>query len=223
MSINITFLGQSGFVLKSDSHVVVIDPYLTDNPLATMKPGDIQCGTIVLTHGHGDHLGDTVAIAKANDATVYASFELANYLVEQDCKAELGNPGGQIETEFGFIAFTQAVHSSSYEGRYMGAACGVVVSIGGVRFYHLGDTALFSDLRLIGELYQPDVAAVPIGDRFTMGPQHATMAAEWIKPKMAIPVHYKTFPLLVQSADGFRPGGMKVQVMEPGQTIEFGE
>jgi L-ascorbate metabolism protein UlaG (beta-lactamase superfamily) len=221
MAVTLTFLGHAAFLVNDGDHTVAIDPFLTDNPVATMKPEDVSCKFITLTHGHSDHFGDTIAIAKKNDATVYAAFEIYQYLSEQGVNAEPGNPGGKITTDFGWVAFTQAFHSSSYEGRYMGMPCGVVVNVGGVTVYHLGDTALFSDMKLIGELYRPDIALVPVGDRFTMGPELGTKAAEWIKPKVAVPMHYATWPLLLPDASGFTPVGVEVKVMDPGESWEY--
>ncbi len=223
MAITITFLGHAGFVLEDDTHAIAIDPFLTDNPVAVNKPGDIRCQYIALSHGHPDHFGDTIAIAKANNATVMGAFEITDYVVEQGIeKIEPANPGGKIETDFGWVAFTQAFHSSSHKGRYMGMPCGVVVQLGGVTVYHLGDTTLFGDLKLLGEIYQADIACVPIGDRFTMGPELATKAAEFINPKVAIPMHYKTWPVLVQDASAFTPAGLTVKVMEPGERWQYG-
>ena len=221
MSITVTFLGHAGFVLDDGAHALAIDPFLTDNPVATASAEEIRCHAIILTHGHADHLGDTVAIAKANNATVYAAFEIAEFLGEQGCNTEPGNPGGKISGDFGWVAFTPAFHSSSYEGRYMGMPCGVVVNLGGVTVYHCGDTGLFSDMKLIGEVYRPDIAMIPIGDRFTMGPELAATAAEWIKPKVAVPIHYKTWPLLVPDASGFTPQGVEIKVMEPGESWQY--
>jgi L-ascorbate metabolism protein UlaG (beta-lactamase superfamily) len=181
----------------------------------------VVCTHVALTHGHSDHLGDTLTIARANDATVVGAFEIAAWAGENGvARTEPGNPGGRIDFPFGWIAFTQAFHSSSYEGRYMGMPCGLVISMGGQVFYHAGDTGLFSDMKLIGELYRPTVVALPIGDRFTMGPQLASRAAELIGAPVAIPIHFRTFPPLVQSAADFRPAGVDVHEMEPGETWE---
>jgi L-ascorbate metabolism protein UlaG (beta-lactamase superfamily) len=221
MSITLTFLGHAGVLLEDGTFAVAIDPFLTGNPVAKHRPADLHCTHVVLTHGHSDHLGDTVAIARANRATVFGSFELTQYLGEQGVATEPGNPGGRITTDFGWVAFTQAFHSSSYEGRYLGVACGAVVHLGGVTVYHCGDTGLFGDMALLGEIYRPDIALIPIGDRFTMGPQLASRAAELIKPRIAVPIHYRTFPPLAQDASGFKPNGVDVKVLQPGESFRY--
>lgn len=224
MAMEITFLGHSGFLLSDGEKRIAIDPFLSGNPVATMKADEIECDAIVLTHGHADHFGDTVAIAKRTGATVYAAFEICNYLGEHGIEnVEPGNPGGKISADFGWVAFTHAFHSSSYEGRYMGMPCGVVVHLGGATLYHCGDTGLFGDMRLIGELYVPDIACIPIGDRFTMGPEQGKMAAEMIKASVAIPIHYKTWPLLAQDAAKFKPSGVEVKEMQPGEMWTHGD
>jgi len=187
-------------------------------------PKDLKVNHIALTHGHADHLGDTIAIAKANNAPVFAPFEVHQYLSKKGVKLSeetAGNPGGKINTDFGYVAFTHAIHSSSIDGQYAGVACGLVINIGGVTIYHCGDTALFSDMKLIGELYRPNVACIPIGDRFTMGPEHATIAAEWIGAKVAIPVHYKTWPMLTQDATRFKPKGIEVRELAVGESMRI--
>jgi L-ascorbate metabolism protein UlaG (beta-lactamase superfamily) len=222
MALNITFLGHSGFLLDDGAHQLAIDPFLTGNELARHKPDDITCQYVALTHGHADHFGDTVEIARNNDATVIAAFEICEYLGEQGItRTEPGNPGGRVHTDFGYVAFTQAFHSSSYEGRYMGMPCGLVISMGGVKFYHCGDTCLFGDMRLIGEIAHPDIAAIPCGDRFTMGPELAARAAQMINPRVAIPIHYATFPALTDDISAFRPDGVEVRKMEPGESWSF--
>jgi len=222
MPLDITFLGHSGFLLSDGKHTLAIDPFLTGNPLAKHKPGDVRCQTIALTHGHGDHFGDTVEIAQKNNAELIAVFELCEYAQKKGVKKiNPGNTGGRIDTDFGYIAFTQAFHSSSHDGHYLGMPCGLIIEMGGVVFYHCGDTALFNDMRLIAELYQPNIAAVPIGDRYTMGGLHASRAADLINPRYAIPIHYKTFDQLDQTADAFKPMGVDVKEMQPGESWRY--
>lgn len=221
MSVSITFFGHSGFLFSDGTNTIAVDPFLTGNPVATVSADDVNCDYSALTHGHADHFGDTIAIAKRTGATVIAAFEITEYLTEQGVSnVSPGNPGGRIATEFGWVAFTQAFHSSSYEGRYMGMPCGLIIHIGNKTIYHCGDTGLFGDMKIIGKVYHPDIACIPIGDRFTMGPDLAKIAAEWIKPAVAIPIHYKTWDLLVQKADDFQPSGIEVREMEPGDRWE---
>lgn len=222
MSVEITFLGHSGFLFSDGKFTIAVDPFLTGNPVAKHEPHQIECQYVALTHGHSDHVGDSLAIAQANNANVVAAFEICNYFNEQgheNCNP--GNPGGQIATDFGWVAFTQAFHSSSFEGRYMGMPCGLVIHIGGVTIYHLGDTTIFGDLRLLGEIYQPDIACVPIGDRFTMGPKLAARATQLVDPKVAIPIHFNTWPPIAQDPSHFDPPGVQVKVMAAGETWKY--
>jgi len=222
MSVKITYLGHSGFLFESKKHSLVVDPFLSGNPLAKHTPDRIRCKYIALTHGHEDHFGDTMTIAANNDATVIAPFEVCEFIKDQGHEKVLdGNPGGRVRAAFGYIAFTQAFHSSSYEGQYMGAACGLVIHFEDLVFYHCGDTALFSDMKLIGELAKPDIAAIPVGDRYTMGPELGAKAAEFIRPRVAIPIHYATFPALTDDISAFKPNGVDVRVMEPGETWDW--
>ncbi len=220
MPLEITFLGHSAFLLKADNHAVLIDPFLTGNPVAKHKPEDIECDAIVLTHGHADHIGDTLSIAKRTGATIYAAFEICEFFSAKGCQyLEPMNPGGKVAAPFGFIALTQAFHSSSYEGQYMGQPCGAIINIAGTTIYHMGDTALFSDIKLIAEIYKPTVAMIPVGDRFTMGPEQGATAAEWINPKLAIPMHFATFPLLTSDLSAFTPTGVEVRTMQPADSF----
>jgi L-ascorbate metabolism protein UlaG (beta-lactamase superfamily) len=218
MGLSITYLGHSGFILDDGEYRLAIDPFLTGNPVAVHEAGEVDVTHIALTHGHADHVGDTVSIAKRTGAAVIGAFEIVNFMGEEGVSETMGaNPGGAVRLPFGRISFTQAFHSSSYQGRYMGMPCGLVVEMGGVTMYHAGDTGLFGDMKLIGEIYRPDIAAIPIGDLFTMGPELATKAAEFVGAKTAIPIHFKTFPPLVQSADAFVPEGVTVKEMKPGE------
>ena len=219
MALDITFLGHAGFLFSDGTHTIAIDPFLSDNPVAKHEAGDIECQFVGLTHAHFDHMANAVAIAQANAANVIASFEICDYFNEQGHEnVNPGNHGGKVQTDFGWVAFTQAFHSSSFEGRYMGMPCGLVVNIGGKTIYHLGDTGIFSDLKLLGEIYKPDIVCVPIGDRFTMGPELGTMAAEFVGAPVAIPIHYNTWPPIEQDVADFSPSGVEVKVIEPGDT-----
>lgn len=223
MTLSITFLGHSGFLFSDSTHTLAIDPFLTGNPVAVTEASAIECDHIALTHGHADHFGDTIAIAQRTGALVHGAFELCEYLGEEGVSnTSPGNPGGRIETDFGWIAFTQAFHSSSFNGRYMGMPCGLMIHMGGKTVYHCGDTGLFGDMKLLGEIYKPSVVCIPIGDRFTMGPELATRAAEMIKAPVAIPIHFKTWPILAPDASGFTPSGVEVREMSPGETWECG-
>ncbi|MGP1347549.1 MAG: metal-dependent hydrolase [Phycisphaerales bacterium] len=223
MTITIEFLGHSGFLIKGKSHAVAIDPFLTGNPVAVQSPDQVKCTHLAISHGHADHYGpDTLAIAKANNAAVHAPYEICEHLNAQGHEnTQPMNPGGRVATDFGAIALTHAIHSSSYQGQYMGNATGVIVQMDGVTVYHAGDTALFSDMKLIGDLYRPTVAILPIGDRFTMGPEDATRAARLISPRIAIPCHYDTWPPISVDPNEFNPEGVEVIRLKPGQSTSI--
>ena len=217
----LTFHGQSCFQLDDGIHSLLIDPFFTDNPVAAIAASDVTCSHIAITHGHFDHFADCEAIAKANNATVFAAYEICEYLGEQGHElCEMGNPGGRIEAPFGSISFTKAFHSSSFKGRYMGMPCGLIIEFGELVIYHAGDTSLFMDMELIGQMYQPDIAMLPIGDRFTMGPEMAAAAAELIGAPIAIPMHYNTWPPIEVDVKRFTPENIEVTIMQPADRIE---
>lgn len=223
MPITIEYLGHSGFLIKGKEHTVAIDPFLTGNPAAKRTPDEIKCSHIAITHGHSDHFGqDTITIAKNNNATVLGVFEICTHVAAQGHSlVEYANTGGKVKTDFGFVAFTPAFHSSSLDGQYMGQPCGLIIHIDGVSIYHAGDTALFSDMKLIGDIYRPTIAILPVGDRFTMGPEHAARAAQLIGPQYAIPCHYNTWPPITVDLAAFNPSGVEVVPIAPGQSAEF--
>jgi L-ascorbate metabolism protein UlaG (beta-lactamase superfamily) len=224
--LKITYLSHSGFLLDDGTHQVAIDPFLTGNPNAVAKPKDIKAKFIVLTHAHGDHYGDGISIAKTNDGLVIAVNELANYAEEEGAKSHNMHIGGSYVFPFGKLKFTIAHHGSSIaDGRYMGEPAGVLITMGGKTVYHTGDTGLFLDMKLIGELNEIDAMLLPIGDNFTMGIDDAVKAVEFANPKLAIPMHYNTFPIIMADPLDFKAKVEKIgkacRVMEYGETINL--
>ncbi len=225
----ITWLGHSCFLLKIDNHSIIIDPWLS-NPRSPRKEVNIESiELVVITHGHGDHLGEAADILKKNrKARAVAIFELANHLVEAEGIEEErvigGNIGGPIKTGVGEIkvALTPANHSSPY-----GSPTGAVVIGEEAKVYHAGDTGIMSEMQLIGEIYKPDVALLPIGGHYTMDHVEAAYAVRMLKPKIAIPMHYGTFPLLYGDPFEFKrmveklSPETKVMILEPGVEVEL--
>ena len=223
---NLHYLGQSGFAVTAGEHLLLIDPFLTGNPKAVDDPAGFSPSYIVLTHAHGDHYGDTEAIAKRSGAPVITSFEVANYLGQRGIESVGMNIGGGASFPFGSIKYTPAWHSNSLpDGTYAGMSAGVILTVEGKRVYHAGDTALFSDMALIGR-GGLDLAVLPIGDLFTMGPADAVEAVKLLKPKRVIPVHYDTFPPIEQDPEAFKRQveqgtDAEVVVLRPGERFAF--
>ncbi|MFZ1730292.1 MAG: metal-dependent hydrolase [Bacteroidota bacterium] len=222
--LKLTYLSHSSFVLDDGTHNLIIDPFITGNPTCPVKAEDIHAQFIVLTHAHGDHLGDGIELAQKLDATIIAVNELANYAASKGAKAHNMHIGGAHIFSFGRLKFTIAHHgSSSPDGLYMGEPAGVVITMGGKTVYHTGDTGLFLDMQLIGERDSIDCMLAPIGDNFTMGVEDAVKAVEFVKPGLAIPMHYNTFPVIEADPDSFRIGvealGLHGRVLAYGETI----
>jgi L-ascorbate metabolism protein UlaG (beta-lactamase superfamily) len=225
----LTYIAHSAFVLEDDDgHVVAIDPFITGNPLATISASDVKPTTILITHAHNDHVGDAVELSRTSGAGIITTVELANWLETQGPAEVTGaNHGGTVAFPHGTVKFTQAWHSSSYthDGQQVanGIPAGMIVRFGGSTIYFAGDTALFGDMRLIGD-EGIDLAVLPIGDHFTMGPADAARAVEFLRPKAVIPCHYNTFPPIKQDPETFRAAvgktspGTAVVVLAPGET-----
>jgi len=224
-----TYYGHSAVCLERSGLRVLIDPFLHDNPVAGEDADAIEADYIVVTHAHSDHIGDAIAIARRNKATIIANYEIASYLSKQGCQVEPMHIGGAIRLPFGRVKLTQALHGSSLEiaGQLvtMGPPCGVIISLGDKHAYHAGDTGLFGDMRLIGEDVPLDLALLPIGDRFTMGVRDAVKAAGFLQAKLTVPIHYKTWEIIdadpQEFADGCHANGQRAQVVPPGTSIEF--
>lgn len=222
----LTFLGHSAFYVEGSKGRVVIDPFLSGNPLAKADPGQIKVDFVLLTHGHGDHLGDALVIAKANNATIIAPFELANYCASKGAEVHPMHIGGSHAFPFGRVKLTIAHHGSAApDGTYTGNPCGFLITMDDKVFYHPGDTGLFYDMKLIGELNDIDVAVLPIGDNFTMGIEDAVKAVEFLKPKLVIPMHYKTFDVIDVEPEKFATAvnamGIEGRVLPIGDTLEY--
>lgn len=222
--LKITYLSHSAFLFDDGTTRLVIDPFLTNNPNTPVKADDVQVNYVILTHAHGDHLGDALAIAKKNKATVIAVNELANYAASKGVNAHNMHIGGGFNFPFGRVKFTIAHHGSSTpEGEYMGEPAGVVITMGEKSVYHAGDTGLFMDMKLIGELTPLDAALLPIGDNFTMGIDDAVRASDMLNAKLTIPMHYNTWPVIEADPEEFaqkvRDRGMDVRVMKFGESI----
>jgi L-ascorbate metabolism protein UlaG (beta-lactamase superfamily) len=221
-----TWLGHSGFRIETGDNVILIDPFITGNPSFRGSPESAteNCTHIILTHGHDDHVGDTVAIAQRTGATVISNFEIGEWLQGKGVeKVDYGNPGGTLHHEGFDVSFTKAFHSSSttVDGVpvYLGNPCGIILSARGKTVYHMGDTEIFGDMALVQELYEPQVGIVPIGDRFTMGARQAALACKkYFKFQTVIPVHYGTFPVIDPDPSKFlaEMNGQNVVVPEVG-------
>ncbi len=224
-AIRITFHGHSCFLIEHQEASILIDPFLTGNPVAVIGPEEIDPTHIVVTHGHGDHLGDTVAIAERTNAEVITGFELANHLGANGVArvTDLGIGGGR-DFSFGRVTLTIAHHGGALpDGSCGGAPAGAIVGIGGREIYHAGDTALTYDMRLIAELHDIAVAMVPIGDVYTMGPRAGAKAIAFVDADVAVPMHYNTFEALEVDTELFRKGvealGKTVQMPRPGESF----
>lgn len=206
-----TYHGHSVVSLETKKGVkLLIDPFIKGHDACDLDVDTVEADYILVTHAHADHLGDTIDIAKRTKAQVITTVELAEYLDSFDLDTHGMQPGGAYDFDFGRVKLTQAIHGSSLNidgiPTTLGLASGMLITADGQTVYHLGDTALYSDMKLIGELNEIDLAFIPIGDNFTMGPADATIAADWLKAKTVVPIHYNTFPLIEQDPQAYIEG-----------------
>lgn len=225
----LTWHGHSCFEYETDEGRILIDPFLSGNPKADVGPDEIEgIDAIVVSHGHGDHWGDTVSIARRTKATVVAAYELAQLASEEGCESHGLACGGGRQFDFGHVKLVPAAHGSMTEAdpKYSTNPCGIVITAGDKVLYHTGDTALTADIRLLGELYDFDCVCLPIGDNYTMGPDDALHAARFLSAGLVVPMHFDTFPLIEQDAAGWAERvraetGSRCEVLVPGGALEF--
>jgi L-ascorbate metabolism protein UlaG (beta-lactamase superfamily) len=230
----ITYWSHSCFFIETTSHRLVIDPFLTGNDLAHVSASEVECDFVLVTHGHFDHVGDAVAIAKRTGATIISSYEVADYLAQEDVKTHGMGVGGAHKFPFGQIKLTIAHHGGGYapggelrDGKfiYLGNPAGMLITADEKTIYHAGDTGLFLDMKLIGELDAIDLALLPIGDNFTMGSEDAARAAEFLGAKLSVPMHYNTFDLIKTDPDLFvkkvSARGQKALALKIGASLDI--
>lgn len=233
LGMKLTYFGHSAFQIETGEHTLLIDPFISGNPHTEVDPATVKADYILLTHGHGDHYGDTEIIARANDATVICNYELAMYVGTKGLTTHAMHIGGGYDFPFGYAKLMPALHGSALPDEnglpiYLGPAGGFLLCLGNKTLYHLGDTGLFGDLRLIASLHSIDIAMVPIGGNFTMGPECALKAVEMLTPGVVIPIHYNTMPVIQltdKQLDAFEAGvvelGVQPEMLSPGASLEF--
>jgi L-ascorbate metabolism protein UlaG (beta-lactamase superfamily) len=227
MSIELTYFGHSAFKIVYGSNTILIDPFLSQNPSFKGSIEDLKPDDILVTHGHSDHLGDSIPISKKTGAIITTMFELANYCEARGAVVNPVGMGSKINFDWGFATFLPASHSSSTpDGSYAGCATSILIQIEDLKIYHAGDTGLHYDLKMIGELHKPDIAILPIGGHFTMGIDEAVQAVKWLNCKNVIPMHYDTFPPIRTNVADFKvktevDTDSKCIILRSGESVRF--
>ena len=227
---SLRFLGHAAAQITAGEATILIDPFLTGNPLAAARAEELDATAVILTHAHNDHMGDAAAIAKRTGAQVVATYEIATFLGNQGLDTHGMSIGGGHTFRWGWVKLTPAWHGSTYQddqGHFitLGMPAGILLRMDGRILYHAGDTGLFGDMELIGRA-GIDVALLPIGDNFTMGPDDALEAVRLVKPRVVVPIHYNTFPVIQQDPHAWKARvesetGAICVVLEPGRTLEY--
>ncbi|MBC8449287.1 MAG: metal-dependent hydrolase [Chloroflexi bacterium] len=224
MSVKVTYHGHACFVIEGGGARLLLDPFLSGNPRADVGPDEVDADYILVSHAHGDHLGDTVGIARRTGATVIANAEIARYCSAQGLNAHAMHIGGGYGFPFGRVALTIAHHGSSFpDGSYGGNPAGFLITMEGQTIYFAGDTGLTYDMKLVGDK-GIDLAILPIGDNYTMGPDDALRAVELLRPRLVVPIHYDAFPVIRQDPQAFlarvaAETGVGGQVLKPGDSL----
>ncbi len=224
MAVKVTWYGHACFGIEGGGATLLLDPFISGNPLAPVLADEVRADYILVSHAHDDHLGDAMPIARRTGAMIISNFEIANYCASQGANAHPLHIGGGRDFPFGRVKLTIAHHGSSFpDGGYGGNPAGFLLTIEGKKIYHACDTGLFYDMKLIGQ-GGIDLAILPIGDNFTMGPEDALQAVKLIDPKTVVPIHYNTFEVIAQDPHAFARAveaetSARCVVLEPGSSL----